>query len=66
VVGKYESDYAGFVAANAYSIVIYVLSKNDESLNGEAMSTLTKYSFVITWLNAYVIQSILLCVPYHW
>lgn len=30
------------------------------------MSQLSKYSFLLNWGNAYVIQSILLLVPYHW
>ena len=30
------------------------------------MSTATKYSFVLDWGNAFIIQALLLYLPYHW
>jgi hypothetical protein len=57
-------NYLAFVASNAYGVVVYLISQDKPSNN--EMSTLTKYSFVINWINAYVIQWILLLVPYQW
>ena len=55
-----------FIVSNTYSIAIFIISKADDSIEGQEMSNLTKYSFVISWINAYCIQSMLLYVPYHW
>lgn len=37
-----------------------------EKLDDEEMSTATKYSFVLDWANAFIIQALLLYLPYHW
>ena len=35
-------------------------------LDDREMSTATKYSFVLDWGNAFIIQALLLYLPYHW
>ena len=37
-----------------------------DRMNDEEMSTATKYSFVLDWGNAFIIQALLLYLPYHW
>ena len=65
--GSTSFPYLAFVATNVYEIIIFVLSEGEpeEYPDGE-MELLTKYAFVMSWINAYCIQSVLLYLPYHW
>lgn len=55
------------MVSSVFCIINYFLAEDhDEEYDDKEMSDISEYSFVVDWANAYVIQSILLLVPYHW
>lgn len=43
-----------------------ILFSVKDRMDDVEMSTATKYSFVLDWGNAFIIQALLLYLPYHW
>lgn len=61
--GSKKMSILAFFAGGVLCIAVFFFAgdKGDQEA-----SEFTKYSFVLNWINAYCIQSILLLVPYHW
>ena len=56
-----------FIATNIYgSVIFFVHDANPGDISFSHMSQLTKYYFVIDWANAFLIQWLLLYLPYQW
>jgi len=67
MVDKYTYRNIAFIAANIMSITLYSMhDSNPSSYSDQDMSTITKYYFLIDWVNAFCIQWLLLYIPYHW
>lgn len=58
---------AAYVASGLFGILLFSLHDGSpEDYSDEYLSETTKYSFVVNWANAFLIQWILIYVPYHW
>jgi hypothetical protein len=56
-----------YIAANLFGIILFSLHDGSpDEYSSDYMSEATKYSFVTNWINAFVLQWILMYVPYHW
>lgn len=65
-IGKYLS-MSVFMLANGFGILVFILFEKDpDTYSGQTMSTLTKYFFVTDWMNAFMVQWLLLYLPYQW
>lgn len=64
---QYRPTHSAYLSANLFGIILFSLYDGDPtSYSSSEMSESTKYSFVINWANAFVIQWLLIYVPYHW
>lgn len=53
--------------ANAFGATVFALKDNNsESYSDKDMSIMTKYYFVVDWINAFLVQWLLLYLPYQW
>jgi hypothetical protein len=67
MVDRYIHAYSAFVLSNSYGATIFALKdNNNEKYSDGDMSLMTKYYFVIDWINAFLIQWLLLYLPYQW
>lgn len=58
---------SAFVLSNVYGAIIFALKDNhSESYSDGDMSLMTKYYFVMDWTNAFLVQWLLLYLPYQW
>ncbi len=54
-----------YTIKDLYSIILYI-AKNNQNDQTETISYLTRIYFAIDWMNAFLIQWLLIFVPYHW
>lgn len=65
VVAQYHCLHLGFLGSNVYSISLYRIYNRDDYTD-EEMSNLSRYSFLGDWISTFIIQLLLLYVPYQW
>jgi hypothetical protein len=65
VVAQYHCLHLGFLGSNVYSISLYRIYNRDDYTD-EEMSNLSRYSFLGDWISTFIIQLLLLYVPYRW
>ena len=63
MVDQYGCIDIAYISHGVFNFVQYVLHA---TLGDNTMSELSGYNFIVNWANAFVIQWILLYVPYHW
>jgi hypothetical protein len=66
-VDKYPLNNLAYIAANLVGVILFSLhDSNPTAYSDSEMSDYTKIGFVVNWINAFIIQWILIYVPYHW
>ncbi len=57
--------HIGYIVKNLYGIIIYIVYNNQVEVT-EELSWFSKLYFSFDWTNAFILQTLLIFVPYHW
>lgn len=56
---------SGYIAKDLYGIVVYIIYAGRTGVDNQ-LSWFSKFYFALDWGNAFVLQTVLIFVPYHW